>query len=66
MTCLSVLSCLNNRMPCRDMSDKPLMCRLLKDDTFADASYILEMMTQVCSRMPFILSFCSVWQWVQV
>ena len=24
-----------------------LCCRLLKDDTFADAGYILEMMTQV-------------------
>ena len=29
------------------MSDMSLLCRLLKDDTFADASYILEMMTQV-------------------
>ena len=36
-----------------------LMCRLLKDDTFADASYILEMMTQVCSHFPFVLINCG-------
>ena len=33
-----------------------LCCRLLKDDTFADAGYILEMMTQARSYLHCLLS----------
>ena len=36
-----------------------LCCRLLKDDTFADAGYILEMMTQASSCLHIMPSFTA-------